>query len=70
MKPDTSTPKRTFFKALSWESFSNLVCFGLAYWMFGNIGGCAIFTGVCFVIKIGLFFLHDRIWHTISWGKK
>ena len=44
MKPDLSTRRRSVLKALSWETFSNLVCFGLAYAMFGNIGGCAVFT--------------------------
>ena len=29
MKPDPSTPKRSFVKAVSWETFSNLVRFGL-----------------------------------------
>jgi len=70
MKPDSSTPKRTFFKGLSWESLSNSVCFGLAYLVFGNLGGCAIFTGICFVVKLILFFGHERLWHQISWGKK
>jgi len=70
MKPDHSTPKRTFVKALSWETFSNLVCFGLAYLMFGNIGDCAIFTTICFVVKLFLFYLHERAWHQISYGKK
>ena len=31
MKPDTSSANDTFVKGLSWETFSNLVCFGLAY---------------------------------------
>jgi len=70
MKPDTSTPKRTFVKALSWETISNLVCFGLAYLIFGDVGGCAIFTIICFIIKLFLFYEHERIWHQISYGKR
>jgi uncharacterized membrane protein len=69
MKHDTSTPKRTFAKAVSWESFSNLVCLALAYAIFGNLGGCLVFTGVCFVLKLILFYGHERIWHQIPFGK-
>jgi uncharacterized membrane protein len=70
MKPDPSTPKRSVAKAISWETFSNLVCFVLAYAMFGNIGGCLIFTGIAFVVKLILFYYHERIWHQVEWGKK
>ena len=70
MKPDASTRKRTVVKALSWETSSNLVCFGFAYAMFGNLGGCAIFTGTCFVVKLILFYYHERVWHQIPWGKQ
>jgi len=70
MKPDSSTPKRTLAKALSWETLSNLVCFVLAYIIFGNIGGCVIFTLVCFFLKLTMFYLHERLWHQCHWGKK
>ena len=69
MKPDSSAPRRTFVKALSWETFSNLVCLALAYMMFGNLGGCLVFTGVCFVVKLLLFYGHERLWHQIPFGK-
>ena len=69
MKSDPSTPKRSIAKAIFWESFSNLFCFGLAYATFGNVGGCVIFTGVCFVVKLILLYWHERAWHQIQWGK-
>jgi uncharacterized membrane protein len=70
MKPDPSARGRSFAKGFSWETFSNLVCFGMAYMMFGNLGGCAIFTLICFVVKLVLFYYHERIWHQIDWGKR
>jgi len=65
-----STPKRSFIKGLSWETFSNLVCFTLAYAMFGNIGGCVMFTIIAFVVKLAMFYGHERLWHRITWGKQ
>lgn len=69
MKPDSSTPKRSFLKALSWETFSNLICFVLAIAMFGNIGGCVAFTILAFIVKLILYYWHERIWHQIPFGK-
>jgi len=69
MKPDTSTPERSIVKAVSFETVSNLAGFGIAYLMFGNLGGCAMYSGVCFVVKLILFYWHERAWHQIQWGK-
>ncbi len=70
MKPDSSTPARTFVKALSWETFSTVACFGLAWVIFGNIGTCVQFALIAFFMKLGLFYIHERIFHQISWGKR
>ena len=69
MKPDSSTPRRTFVKALSWESFSTAATFGLAWLMFGNLGTCVAFAGTSYVMKLILFYHHERIWHQIPYGK-
>jgi uncharacterized membrane protein len=70
MKPDTSSRKRTVVKGLSFEIVSNLAGLGLAYAVFGNFGSCAVFTLVCFVVKLILFYYHERIWHQFDWGKQ
>ena len=49
-------------KAVSWECMSNLVCFALAYMMFGHIGECLVFTVVCVVLKIVGYYLHGKWW--------
>jgi len=61
--------KRSIAKAISWETFSNIVCLGLAYAIFGDFGGCLVFTAVCFAVKLVLFYYHDSLWHRIRWGK-
>lgn len=70
MKPDSSTPKRTVVKGLSFEVVSNLAGFVIAYAMFGNINSCLVFTAVCFLVKTAIFYYHERIWHQIPFGKK
>ncbi len=53
---------KTWIKAISWEFFSNILCFFLAYLMFGNIGTCLVFTGICVAFKIILFYIHESLW--------
>jgi len=64
-----STRLRTLTKAATWEFFSNSFCFLLAVLMFGGIGSCLVFTAIAIGIKLGLFYVHDRVWHRIRWGK-
>jgi len=70
MKSDSSTPKRTLVKALTWETLSTLATFGLAWSMFGSLGTCVVFAGVSFTMKLVLFYEHERLWHQCQWGKK
>lgn len=70
MKPDTSTRKRTAIKGFSFEVVSNLVGLGITYVWFGNWGSCLLFTGICFVVKLVLFYFHERAWHQWDWGKR
>jgi uncharacterized membrane protein len=37
--------------------------------MFGNIGGCVAFTILAFIVKLILYYWHERIWHQIPFGK-
>jgi len=37
--------------------------------MFGNVGGCAVFTLICFGLKLLMYYYHERLWHQVTWGK-
>jgi uncharacterized membrane protein len=65
----SSQPKRTILKSISWETLSTTAMLGLAYWMFGNIGTCITFSIIAYFMKLGLFYVHDRCWHKVQWGK-
>lgn len=70
MRPDSSTRCRTITKGFSFEVVSNLVGLGITYMWFGNWGNCLLFTGVCFIVKLTLFYFHERAWHQIPYGKR
>ena len=70
MKPDSSSYRRSLLKGLSWEIISTIVTFGIAWLIFGRVAECALFAIICFVVKCVLFYLHERIWHQIPYGKR
>jgi uncharacterized membrane protein len=70
MRRDPSTRRRSIAKGLSFEVLSNLVGGWLAYEWFGDITSCVVFTFACFLVKLVLFYYHERIWHQIPYGKQ
>jgi uncharacterized membrane protein len=66
---DSSKPLRSFVKAVSWETISTLATFGLAWLMFGQVRTCVVFASVSYVLKLVMFYGHERVWHKFTWGK-
>ncbi len=62
------THTRSFLKALSWRIFATLTTIVISYLIIGKIS-FAIYIGLFeFVSKIGLFYMHERIWNSINFG--
>lgn len=69
MRPDPSKPIRSVIKGVSYRMFSMPVSPILAYALTGSwvLAGK---LGVCeAVIKVILFYVHERVWHQIPFGK-
>ncbi|MGA1863040.1 adenylyl-sulfate kinase [Deferribacter thermophilus] len=64
------TKKRSLLKAISWRVFASLTTTLIVFVFFGRLD-LAIAAGVTeTVIKIGIYFVHERIWEKIKFGKK
>ena len=61
---------RIAWKALSWETFSGLFCLGLAYLFFGHLSECLVFTALCFVFKLVLFYYHEKMWEGLMFTEQ
>ena len=61
---------RSIAKAMSWRATGSLDTFVISWIITGNttIAGSIAITGI--VTKIGLYYLHERAWALISWGKR
>jgi uncharacterized membrane protein len=64
-----STYKRSFAKGVVWEMISFLFTTALVYIVYGNIETSLKFSLVLTIIKIPFFFIHERLWKMIRWGK-
>lgn len=65
----TSTPKRSFLKAFTWETMSFIITLVAVYLVYGDINTSIKFTLVLTVVKVLVLYIHERIWKKILWGK-
>ena len=65
----SSTPLRSFVKGVVWETVGFILTVLAVYIVYGNFVGSLEFGLVLTIIKIFFFFIHERIWKKIRWGK-
>ncbi len=64
-----STLERSFVKGAIWEIISFFVVIVAVYIAYGDIVMSIQFSIILTVVKIPLFFIHERFWKGIKWGK-
>jgi len=60
---------RSFSKAVSWRSMASLDTFVVSFVVTGRVGLAGSIAGAELVTKIALYYLHERIWAAIPWGR-
>ena len=64
------TNKRSIVKGISWRVVATTTTILIVYFFFGRLD-LAVAAGVIeTVLKIALYWAHERVWHTIRWGRK
>jgi adenylylsulfate kinase len=64
------TNRRSVVKGLSWRVVATTTTTGIVYVFFGRLD-LAIAAGLIeTVLKVGLYWGHERIWHKIRWGRE
>ena len=61
--------KRSFWKAISWRLIAIAILAIVAFLTTGDVKTTSLITLCYHSIQIFLFFLHERIWNFIKWGK-
>lgn len=64
-----STYARSFVKGILWEGLTFVLTSLLFYYLYGGIVASIRFGFIITLIKMPLYFLNERIWKMIRWGK-
>ncbi len=60
---------RSVFKAVSWRILGTLDTFVISWFLTGRVALAGSIAGFEFVTKIAWYYLHERIWAAIPWGR-
>lgn len=65
----TDSPIRSFAKAVTWRLTGTLDTFIISWIITGQILIASGIAATEIVSKVFLYWLHERIWNTVNWGK-
>lgn len=60
--PKGDSHLRSVAKAFSWRVIATLTTGVIAYLVTGRLDTAALIGGIEFVFKIGIFYVHERVW--------
>ena len=64
------THTRSVLKAVSWRTMGTLDTFAISWLMTGKVEIAGSIAGLEVVTKIAWYYLHERIWAAIPWGRR
>ncbi len=64
------THTRSVLKAISWRTLGTLDTFAISWFFTGKIEIAGSIAGLEIVTKIAWYYLHERVWAEISWGRR
>ena len=66
----SDTNKRSLIKTVTWRVTGSSATFLIAYIMTGNFAIAGVIGIVQLISNSILYFIHERVWNQIKWGKK
>jgi uncharacterized membrane protein len=60
---------RSIIKALSWRFLATLITFSVSWIIIGELKIAAEIGLADTVIKLGVYYTHERLWNRLSFGK-
>jgi uncharacterized membrane protein len=64
------THSRSFVKAVSWRVLGSIDTFVISYFVTHQLVFAASIASVETVTKVVLFYVHERAWASVGWGRK
>jgi len=69
-RPGSEAHGRSFVKAISWRATGSLDTFVISWLVTGKTVIAGSITGSGLLTKILLYYLHERIWASLPWGRR
>lgn len=64
------THTRSVLKAVSWRALGTLDTFAISWFMTGRVEIAGSIAGMEIVTKVVWYYLHERIWAIVPWGRR
>jgi uncharacterized membrane protein len=64
------THTRSVLKAISWRTLGTLDTFAISWFMTGRVEIAGSIAGLEVATKIAWYYLHERVWAAIQWGRR
>ena len=64
-----SARTRSLLKAITWRVVGSLDTFSLSFIITGSVRNAASIATVEVLTKIALYYLHERVWRRVAWGR-
>jgi uncharacterized membrane protein len=61
---------RSFIKAVTWRTVGTLDTFIISFFVSGKVTIAGSIASIEVVTKILIYYLHERAWATIPWGRR
>ena len=65
----SSKRKRSVVKTITWRVLATTDTFLIAWFVTGHWDWAGAIAGIEVMTKMGLYYLHERAWSKINWGK-
>jgi uncharacterized membrane protein len=64
------THSRSVLKAVSWRTLGTLDTFAISWFMTGRVAIAGSIAGIEVATKIAWYYLHERAWAAVPWGRR
>ena len=63
------SPERSIMKALSWRVVATATTMAIIYYVSGSLDWALVGGAFDIILKLILYYLHERAWTNVQWGK-
>jgi uncharacterized membrane protein len=64
------THTRSVLKAVSWRTLGTLDTFAISWFFTGRVEIAGSIAGLEIITKIAWYYLHERVWAAVPWGRR